>query len=433
MKVKPVKNVNYCATTAKVINTIALDNCDNVQAAIVLGSQIIVGKDTNIGDVGVFFPIECKLSDTFLSSNNLYRHSEKNKDTEKKGYFEDSGRLRAVKFRGHKSEGLFMPMSCLDFIRNGLDLGPGQDFDELEGIPICEKYVIVRKSPTGNRQGKKALKRISRLVENQFRLHRDTAQLKKYVHFIKPDDIISITSKLHGTSAVFGNVLVKRKLPIRDKIARLFGVKVIETEYDLVYSSRNVVKNENFFVRPQYSFYDTNVWEEWSNKLHEFIPKGMSIYAEIVGYLSSGGAIQKGYHYGCDDSKSELYIYRITQTNVDGVVTELTRPEIDEFCTRNKLKATPLLYYGKAGELYPFLLHRDDWNGKFLEELIDDIGFGMGDTMCKMNNSEVPSEGIVLRVEGIYSPTPYKLKNYAFLERETKLLDAGEEDIEEAN
>ena len=55
----------------------------------------------------------------------------------------------------------------------------------------------------------------------------------------------------------------------------------------------------------------------------------------------------------------------------------------------------------------------------------------MDDMLCHMNNNEVPSEGIVIRLERMYDPTPYKLKNYAFLEHETKMLDAGEEDIEE--
>ena len=439
MKLKEVKNKNYCATIAKISNIVELDNCDNVQAAIVLGSQVIVSKDTKKDDVGIFFPIECKLSDEYLSNNNLYRHVEKNKDNDKVGYFEDNGRLKAVKFRGNKSEGLFMPLESLDFISDKLNLKEGDDFDEINGIPICEKYIVKRSRMPGQGEGKKPIGRVSRLVDNQFRLHRDTEQLKRNIEYLKIDDLISITSKLHGTSAVFGNILVKRKLKLREKIARLFGVKIQETEYDLVYSSRKVVKNEYFFNKKSQEwrnakegYYGLNVWEKWANKIREFVPKGMSVYGEIVGYIAEDSFIQKGYHYGCENGESELYIYRITQTNEDGNVTELTRLQIDEFCKRNGLNATPLLYYGHAYDLYRSIEVDDNWPENFLAKLTADELFGMNDSMCTLNNNEVPAEGVVVRIEGLYNPTPFKLKNYAFLEHETKILDEGEEDIEES-
>lgn len=432
MKIKEVKNVNYCATIARVSNIIELDNCDNVQAAIVLGCQNIVDKNVKKDDMGVFFPVECKLSDEFLSNNNLYRHKEKNVDKEKSGYFEDNGRLKAVKFRKHKAEGLFLPMDCLDFINLKAIPSLGQDFDELNDIPICQKYVIKRKNPQQRNQGKQ-IKHISRLVDNQFRLHYDTAQLKKNIHMIKPDSLVSISAKFHGTSAVFANVLVKRKITIRDRIASLFGVKIERTEYDLLYSSRKVIKNDKFRKNKQQSYYTENIWETWANKTKEFIPKGMSVYAEIVGYLSSGSMIQKPYHYACEEGTSELYIYRITQTNTDGIVTELTRPEIDEYCFRNGLTATPLLYYGKAKDIYPNIAIDDDWHDNVLRMLVKDENFCLNDMMCEFNNDEVPAEGCVIRVESIYNMEPYKLKNYKFLEYETKMLDSGEEDIEESD
>jgi hypothetical protein len=55
----------------------------------------------------------------------------------------------------------------------------------------------------------------------------------------------------------------------------------------------------------------------------------------------------------------------------------------------------------------------------------------VNDGMCPFNNDEVPREGIVLRVEKLDACEAYKLKNFKFLERETKNLDIGVPDMEE--
>ena len=109
-------NQNYCATVVEIKTLVPLENCNNVQAAIIMGNQVIVGKDVQIGDVGLFFPVECELSKEYLRSNSLYRDKTLNVDTNKGGYFELNGGIRCVKFRGNKSEGLFMPLESLDFI-----------------------------------------------------------------------------------------------------------------------------------------------------------------------------------------------------------------------------------------------------------------------------------------------------------------------------
>jgi len=112
------KNLNYCATVVEIKNKRELSNCDNLVATTIFNSSVIIGKDTKIGTKGLFFPLETQLSEEFLSNNNLYRKSELNKDVTKKGYFEETGRIRAVKLRGNKSEGLLYPLNCLDYLGN---------------------------------------------------------------------------------------------------------------------------------------------------------------------------------------------------------------------------------------------------------------------------------------------------------------------------
>ena len=347
MKFNIPKNENYAATITTIKNIIKLDNCDNVQATSIFGNQIITGKDVSINDIGVYFPAEAALSEQFLHNNNLYRDNTKNKDQSKKGYFESNGRIKALTFRGHQSCGFFMPLTCFDFISTHLskEFKVGDQFDEINNIPICQKYEIKTKQSNIKPKGKKQ-KRISKLIENQFRFHESTAHFAKNIHNFSPTDIISITKKLHGTSVVIANVLCKKKLTLFQKILSKFTT-IQDKDYDNVYSSRTVVKNSNL---NGLGFYNEDIWGTINEKYKHLLPKGITIYGEIVGFTNSNRHIQKGYDYGCKPHQSELYIYRVTYTNIDGDVFEFNAKQVQDFCNERKIKHVPELFYGKIEE-----------------------------------------------------------------------------------
>lgn len=434
MKLKKPKNPNYAATVVKITTLVPLENCDNVQAAIIFGNQVIVSKDTKIGDVGLFFPIECQLSKEYLSSNNLYRKSELNLNPDKKGYFEENGRIKAVRFRGHKSEGLFMPINSINNVFSGsdndIDLKVGDEFDEINGTEICRKYVVkISRTPgePGNKRNKNLKKYESMLVDGQFKFHEDTSQLGKNLHKINPDSIIAISYKIHGTSGISSKILCKKRLTWYERILKFFRVDIVDKTYDYIYSSRKVIKNKSLNPNPNHS-YNEDIWGAAHNKVKEFLQDGMTFYYEIAGYLSSGALIQKDYDYGQKPNEFEVYIYRITYTNPEGKVHEFSTLQIQDFCKRNGLKAVPLLYYGEASEFSDERLGRDKWLTKF-HETIKSL---YNDRECFMCSTKVPEEGVVIRIEGLEFEA-YKQKSYSFLERETKLLDKGESDIESEN
>lgn len=214
------KNVNYCATVVELKHFVPLAGCDNVQAAFVFGNQVIVGKDAKPGDIGLYFPVEVALSDGFLRANNLYRKPEwGNVDPTKKGFFEEHGRVKCVKFRGHKSEGFYIPLTSLQYLE--LDLNTeylatdikyfpvGSEFDEVKGHEICRKYVPARNpgramSAPRARQGRVE----DRIVSKQFNYHIDTAKLDRNIHKLNPTDLISITDKWHGCLSYNTRVLL---------------------------------------------------------------------------------------------------------------------------------------------------------------------------------------------------------------------------------
>ncbi len=248
MKIEAPKNLNYCATVVKIEKILPHSNADKLAKAIIFGNSVIVGKDVQVGDVGIFFPLECKLSPEFLKYNSLYREKTWNADSSKAGFFEENGRIRAVKLRGEKSEGFFVGLESLDFavINPDKKLKVGDEFDTLNGHLICEKYVIPVKGSAGTQKvrGPKAVPRESRLVEGQVRLHIDTPQLKRSMDQINPEDIISITSKWHGTSWWTGNLLTKKKFGwFKKLLAKMLGST--EYEYGIVYGSRKVIKGVN--------------------------------------------------------------------------------------------------------------------------------------------------------------------------------------------
>ena len=143
--------------------------------------------------------------------------------------------------------------------------------------------------------------------------------------------------------------------------------------------------------------------------------------------------IQKDYDYGCKSYSNggstaggcehAIYIYRITQTNVEGKVIEFSAKQVQDFCKKNGLNAVPELYYGYAGDFY-------DYNSP--EEFLQIIKEQFNEKDCYICKNKVPEEGCVVRIEG-NDFEAYKAKSNAFFARETKQLDRGELNIEDEN
>ena len=205
-------------------------------------------------------------------------------------------------------------------------------------------------------------------------------------------------------------------------------MKIQIAKYGIVHSSRCVIKSVDGQTKHSNHFYGTDVWDEVLSAIEDVIPAGYTVYGEIVGYTKDGKAIQKGYHYNCAENTNQLRVYRVTSTNQDGKVIEFTRSQINDFCTSTGMQPVRELYYGRASNLIPFYAESEtveQWQARFLTQV---EGIYVTDKMCPYNNFEVPAEGVVIKIDGY--PEAYKLKNFKFLEWETKQLDAGVVDTE---
>lgn len=415
MKIDKPINPNYSGTVIEVKNIINLENCSNVVAVSVFGYQAIVSNDIKIGDIGVFFPAESQLADEYCYQNSLYRHSEKNVLNNQKGYIEDNRRIRAIKFRGNTSNGLFMPLTSLSY--TGIKpemLSVGDEFDTLNGHEICKKYEVPRR--VSNRAAQEQEKVFKRIDSIHMPEHYDSSNYFKWGDNIPNDATIIVTQKLHGTSIRIGNTIVKRKPKLIERIAKFLGATIAETEHDYVYGSKKVIKDIN---NPyQNHFYETDIWTTEGKKLWGILPQNYLVYGELVGYTPEGAEIQKNYSYSTEKGQAELYIYRISIVNNQGHITELAWEQVKDFCKRNNLKHVPELWIGKKSDFKA-------------EEWVDKRYFEQGYKHCLYlgSNKDLVDEGVCVRMEANI-PVIMKAKSPKFLEHETKLLDTGEADLE---
>lgn len=441
MKIEKPKNPNYCATVVEIKNILPLEGCDNVVATSIMGNQVIIGKDVKVGDVGLYFPLETQLSKEYLSANNLYRNKDLNQDKNKTGYFEENGRIRCVKFRGHKSEGLYMPIVSVSLFAGSNSystLNIGDDFDELNGTEICRKYIVqIQKTHgEGNKKQKgKQLKKISKLIENQFRFHQDTSMLYKNLHRISPDDIISITTKMHGTSGISSKILCKRQLKPVERILKRLGVKIDDKQYDYVNSSRKVIKNSDLCANPG-GFYKEDIWSIADKELRSYLQDGMTLYYEIVGFLPSGMPIQKlknfVYDYGCEEKEHKIFIYRITYTNTSGRVFEFSARQVQEWCKQNGLNAVEEMYYGTVADFIDRSREERITKETIQSSFLEIIKTLYNEHDCHICKNKVPEEGVVIRIEKNEFEA-YKCKSNRFYTAETESLDKGETNLEDQN
>lgn len=432
-----ITNKNYCFTVIKVGKDIPLEGKDRIVHKNIFGNMVITQKDSlPEGTLALYIPVETQLSEDYCKYNNLYDKAEMNFDTTKRGYISHKRRIRAIKLGGFESNGMLMPIDSiywqLPSNTKPFELEEGTEFDTIDGIELCRKYVVpVRNSNPVGKRPKKA-KVHSKLVDNQFRLHVDTSQLGKNIHKINPDDLISITYKIHGTSAISSKVLVKRKLNWFEKLLKFFGVNIPTSNYDGygIYSSRKVVQNQDLNPNTNDYYQDGSNWRKTAHEmLIPFMTNGMTLYYEIAGYTPNGSWIQKNFDYGCEVGEFKIFIYRITSTNTDGQVFEWSAKQVQDWCKQNELNVVPELYYGTTRQYlvqHTSFKFEDNFHDFLLEYLKKEFWLDQ----CSICKSKVPSEGIVLRKEGLGLEV-FKYKNFKFLEYESKQLDSGETNIED--
>lgn len=423
-------------------------NADKMQIATFFGNDTCIDLNTKIGDIGIYFPTDLQLSVEFAEYNNLLRK----KDAEGNsigGYMDpDKRNVTSIRLRGEKSDGLFLPITCLDYcFEDGaaVHLKIGDTIDVVNGHDICIKY-IPRRNPArmgnineGNKTRKKKV-----AVAPLFTEHADTEQLAYNLAAFKSGDLVEITLKMHGTSqrTAYLPVFKGYKRSFMDKIMRREGTPIYDWGY--VSGTRRVVLDDY-----EGGFYGSNAFRERHSKVFEGkLHKGEEVYYEVVGYTDTGAPImgdcankklndkafikQYGeitrFSYGCDSPFSELYVYRMTMTNEDGDVVEYTPDYMRYRCEQMGVKTVPVMWIGFIPE-NPASAEDDTISAG---EWIRNVAERFYDGSDPIGKTHV-REGVVCRIINRPKFAAYKHKNFAFkcLEGIVK-ADAEAPDMEEA-
>lgn len=427
MKLSAPGNRNYSAQVVRVSAVIEPPGLDNLVACPVLGHSALTTRGIRVGDLRLAFTAETALSPEYAEENDLHRDPELNK-TGCAGYLEKNRRIRAIKLRGNRSDALLMPLESVAY--TGIcpgDLQEGDCFDSLNGHSICTKYELPMKR-SGTRAQSKIEKAFKRVDEKIFPRHLETDQYWRSKDALKPNREVVITQKLHGCLWRGGRVPVLRNLTWREKAARWFGVRVDDYEWDVVFGSNRVIKDSH--NPDQRHFYGRDLWTEYGQRVEDLIPDGVILYGELIGWTKNADGedipIQRNYTYNQPKGSCELFVYRVANVNRQGHLSDLSWQGVKDFCASRGLKWVPELYrdipmFVEDEVLDPYL------DSRFFE--CTDAGWY--EDPIPLSDKETVDEGFCLRQDGIV-PTILKAKSGIFLAHESKLLDAGELDIESA-
>lgn len=451
----------YSCELVRIGDILPIEGADAIaKTEIKPNMPVVVRKDqVKTGDLMFYVDMECQICQDFLRVNNEFSDRSMNIDPDaQSGYFNKYGRVRMTKLRGQVSMGyLFGYDAMMNYLLSrGIKLNyfdkyisVGESFDMIDGEQFVQAYIPPRAQPAIPKDRAKKrnnkLKRFDRLVPGEFSFHYDTAQLEKNLFRLEPSTVVDLTVKLHGTSAIFGNILVNRELSLWEKIKKFFGANVQLTEYGNIYSSRSVIKNQYINKGVSSGYYEDDVWGVWNSRIKNYIPNGTMVYGEIVGFLPSGGPVQKNYDYGCGPCESKLMIYRVNEVLEDGNHRELEIPEVIEW-TKNLqarliadgqkqvadcIQIIEHVYHGDLVQLYPEIPSDDidQWRSQVMTALANDVRFEMekNEPLCA---NKVPREGLVLRISNDPLKEAFKIKTLAYKTREAKAIDAGEVDME---
>ena len=455
----------YCGYITNLKDVRPHPNADRLVLGTCFADTVCVSKDKYFeGQKGVYFPPDGQLSMEFCEQNGLLAKYENGVNVSG-GYMDPAKRnVRPIKLRGEKSDGLFLPLECLEYTGVNLEeLTIGEQIIVLNGHEICRKY-IPKRNPSKTHTHAASTKKKKATIAPVFYEHKDIEQLQYNLEAFKPGDQIEITRKLHGTSARTAHTKVLKgfKRSLMDRILRRPGVPIYDWGY--VSGTRRTVLDTY-----EGGFYGSN---EFRKQYHDFFEgklwKGETVYYEIVGFTHDGTPImspgnnkklqdrdfvkQYGdttiFSYGCAPKaipavmkapdmvesspavpQSRIFVYRMTMTNEDGEVVEYTPDFMRYRCMYIGVDCVPVEWAGlipkHPGSANDDTITPGEWVLNKAEQFYD------GPEPLDPTHIR---EGVVVRVINRPTFTAYKHKNWFFKAIEGIVkVDAIEPDMEEAD
>ena len=485
----------HCGYVVKVEKLRPHTNAHRLQIATFFGSDTTVDLSVKVGDVGVYFPVDLQLSEEYCAQNNLVRKKDENGNNVGGFLDPDKRNIKAIKLRGEKSDGLYMPLKSFDYcfisdedrdnpvidITEGIahkHMKVGDQITVLNGHEICQKYIPRSNRRVGHYSNGNKTRNHKVPYAPLFSEHVDTEQLAYNTGAFKVGDEIEVSLKMHGTSQRTAYLPIfkgYKKQTLWQRIRKVPKEPIYE--YDYVSGTRRVVMED---FEGGNSFYGSNEFrEQHHNAFVGKLNKGETVFYEVVGFTHTGTPImspgnneklgkdfvkQYGketvFSYGCtptgkklmygedehgkfeisqDCPQSDMYVYRMTLTNEDGYTIDYTPDMVRYRCEQMGVKTVPV--FGK-GFISPDRLHFIEPDGTDHDYRITEEETP-GDQVFKLAEEYFGGtdpvgkthirEGVVVRILNRPKFCAYKAKCFEFKVLENLIKDlADAPDMEEA-
>lgn len=407
------------------------------------------------------------MSAEFAQKNDLLRRKDEN-GNQAGGFLDpDKRNIKAIRLRGEKSDGLFVPISAFDYCYPDIEggaammLNVGDTIDVVNGHEICTKYIPRTNHRTSSGSKGNKTRKYTAPISPLFMEHADTEQLVYNLDAFHNGDEIEITLKMHGTSQRTGY------LPVLKGYNDSFGCRAGNAIRHIL-NKMNVYHGEDYHDgTPIYDwgyvtgtrrvvlndfdggFYGSNAFREQHAKAFEGkLHKGETVYYEVCAFTTNGTPImgsgkvpkeaqnQYGetmvFSYGCEPTgkkvlygqneygtysieeevpQSVMYVYRMTLTTEEGYVVEYTPDFMRYRCEQIGVKTVPVLWKGTipayTGD--PAAIALGQTAGEWVKEKAEEYYDGpdpIGKTHVR--------EGVVIRILNRPKFCAYKHKNFLF-------------------
>jgi len=420
------------------------------KATVLMDVELVVGKDIKEGDVVVYFEPDTAVSVDLLSYLNLFADRELNRDNTKKGYVHKTCCVKAIELQKIRSQGMIIPISDFiefcEYYKLKTKFSVGESFDHIGDFKICERYVSqamrnyleqeerrLNKKVKGNKT-KSALPKSTTITDCvDFDKHLTTAHWRHARSYLKVGDKITITSKVHGTSArsglteivkttSFNRTIIEKVLNFFNK--NWFPKETVDSKWDFVTGTRNIVvenkQKDGFHGKETFRH---EVTEQLKPALELLSQGGVGgnekqtvvIYGEIFGFVN-GKPIMSTHGTSClpkeyQDKYGETITYSYNQKDSYGFKIYRVVVAGEDL--------SPRVINTLFDDKYTFeILHEEIFDGDFdrLGTIVKQLTERPELLTEDYIDSSMISEGVIVRAdrEGSKIPILLKSKSWAF-------------------
>lgn len=329
----------------RVADVTPIEGADRIALATVGGFEVIVGKDTAVGDPVIFIPSDSVIPQEWSDTWGITKHLDKQ-------------RVRAIKLRGVRSLGVAIPPTETEWAKIHNVYSPASvDFalQRIGVLNVAEVFGIEKYTPPQRfRSGGRSTQSPSRYQDHP-KFHRYTGieNLRHYLQAFVDGEPVIATEKIHGSNSRVGRIdgewmagshRVQRLHPdaVRTRVTPKVGILQSILNRCMSLFKAEPPKPETVRRLSPDTLQSQTYWypltlpgmQEMIRYLSENLGrKQVIVYGEIFG-----PGVQKGFDYGVQQGKIGYMVFDIS---LDGMY--VNHDQLTGWCQSFKVPMVPVL------------------------------------------------------------------------------------------